>query len=345
MSHVTWGYNGLTRWVHAEIDEADMIRANFTPFDFAMLRENPMWGQVLRPLSTPVAELMSYALEQAIEPEAASALITGLGLSAPSTSVTHWPWTVQITTLGGLQWPGVESQTQTAGAGETKRPQLLKRSLQLQRTLLVNLIAAGRDGIAEKQLVEQLWSEDNFVKARRLLVRTLQSLRQRLGSPTAVRQVGRRLFLNPGCCWVDCWAFADLVDRDKARALALYAGRFLPGEPGEKIDAKRTQLHERYVQAVIGFGHEYENMQRHAAALALYRAALQIDLSCESFYQGVMRCELQLGRPTEARRAYDLLTLALSAQPGTRPSSVSEKIVVMIDEQDRTTPPPGPTHP
>jgi LuxR family transcriptional regulator, maltose regulon positive regulatory protein len=270
----------------------------------ALLAEHPSWGHVLRPVAVPAAAMMVRALKNAMDPTVPTNLIRDLGLRAPSSSIPGWPWGICLRTLGGFKITFRDDQ------GSSPRA-ITKAALEL----LAAFVIAGPQGCLEKDIIEQLWQGQNPARGKQSLRAALAALRRFMGGEERVRQQGRTLGLNPAYCWVDSWAFSDLSNEDPARAVALYTGAFLPNEQGAQVRAYREQLHQRFLRTLSAHSQDYENHDRHDAALTLYRAGLQVDPGCEIFYQGVMRCELQLGHPTEARRAYDLLTQALLAQP------------------------------
>ncbi|MFN0317993.1 MAG: BTAD domain-containing putative transcriptional regulator [Burkholderiales bacterium] len=285
----------------------------------ALLAEHPSWGHVLRPVAVPAATMMAHALNNAMDPVVPVRLIRDLALQAPSSTIPDWPWSIRIRTLGGFEMAFADTQESSPRA-------MTKAAF----GLLAALVIAGPQGCVEKSLIEQLWPGQNAAEGRQSLRTALKALRRYMGGEDRVRQLGRTIALNPAQCWVDSWAFDELAAEDPARALGLYGGQFLSNDQGTAVREHREQLHERYLRTLSAHSQYHENHDRYDTALALYRAGLQIDPGCEAFYQGVMRCELQLGHPTEARRAYDLLTQALSAQPGVKPSQVSEKIFEKI---------------
>lgn len=278
----------------------------------SLAREHPQWVQVLRPASTTMARLLAHALEQGVEAGEAEHLVRKLALAAPSRVAADWPWRARLRTLGGLEWG-------TTGSG---------------RHLLAELVAAGNQGVPERELIDSLFAGVRFVKARAQFQRLLAGLNEQLGGNECIRREGRLVRLSPGHCWVDAWAFVDLSGTDPARALALYRGPLLPSFQGARIETERARLHGVYVELVCAYAQAFEEQKRHDAALALYRAAIEVDGACEVFYQGVMRCELQAGRIVQARRAYELLVQALAGQAGGRPSGQSEKIRERIDARE-----------
>lgn len=279
----------------------------------ALHRENPAWAPALRLMAGTLAGLLDHALAQGIDPAQAERLIAQLDLEAPSRTTPDWPWRARLRVLGGLTASLSPASCRLLGA----------------------LIAAGADGVAERELAALLHPQERGLKARTATRRALARMRKQLGEGHLLRHAGARWWLNAGHCWVDAWAFDELAGRDPARALALYRGRVLPAVDGTLLDALRTRLHGRYVETVSAYGQHFELEGRHEAALALYRAALEIDAACEVFYQGVMRCELQLGQVARARAAYDQLAGLLGRQAGEAPSSATQALLERLHAHER----------
>ena len=86
--------------------------------------------------------------------------------------------------------------------------------------LLKALVALGGETVPVDQLTESLWPEAEGDKAQGSFATTLHRLRGLIGS-ASLRHADARLTLDPGCCWVDAWAFAALLQHASRAALAL----------------------------------------------------------------------------------------------------------------------------
>lgn len=279
----------------------------------ALHRDNATWARVLRLVPGTLARLLDHGLSQGIEPAQAEILIAQLQLEAPSCTSPDWPWRARLRVLGSLQ-QGLS---------------------QVSYRLLGALIAAAADGVVERELAALVSPQERGLRARAALRRALARLGQQLGAAGLLRHAGKRWWLNAGHCWVDAWAFEALAGRDPSRALALYRGRLLPGIDGTLLAAARARLHGRYVESVTAYGQHFELEGRTEAALALYRAALEIDGGCEEFYQGVMRCELQMGQVARARQAYDQLASVLGAGTGVGASAATQALLERLHARER----------
>ena len=151
--------------------------------------------------------------------------------------------------------------------------------------------------------------------------------------------------LDPARCWVDVWAFDELVTRIEAMAqrssdvkeadstdlsgelLRLYAGHFIEKE--SQIPwavAARDELRAKFVRAVAALGTDFERRKEWEQSAALYSRALELDNLAEGLYRRLMISYRELGESAEAmqvyRRCRDMLSivLGLSPSPETRPS-------------------------
>ena len=86
--------------------------------------------------------------------------------------------------------------------------------------LLKALVALGGETAPVEHLTESLWPEAEGDKAQGSLAATLHRVRGLIGNAT-LRHGDARLTLDPGCCWVDAWAFTALLQHGSRAALAL----------------------------------------------------------------------------------------------------------------------------
>lgn len=141
------------------------------------------------------------------------------------TNAEAWPWPLRIYTLGRFTIMKAGQTINHAGKSQKKPLELLKA-----------LIAFGGRNVAESKLADVLWPDAEGDAACQALATTLFRLRKIIGEKQVRRQEGR-LSLDPGSCWVDCWAF-ERLSNDSAAARAeraelvrrLYQGPFLDGE-------------------------------------------------------------------------------------------------------------------
>ena len=118
-----------------------------------------------------------------------------------------------------------------------------------------------------REIVENLWPDDEGDKAHGALRTALHRLRGLLGDPRALIVSDSRVSLDPALVWVDLFAFDRLGSPSGGqvldRAFALYRGPFLPG-PLHFVDHLDV--------ADVGLGHDRgEVRQREAAAAEVVR--------------------------------------------------------------------------
>lgn len=248
-----------------------------------------------------------------------------------SAYVDGQPWPIRIYTLGRFVVCRKEKQVVPDGRGQRKPFELLKA-----------LIALGGRGVEEGRLISRLWPDAEGDAAYRAFITNLQRLRQLLGRREAIQLREGCLTLNPSLVWVDCWEFERLLSQAEAaekaghiesaaalcsQALILYTGRFLEREAehpwalhlGDRLHRKFRHHVERRGRCLEGNG-EWEN------AAECYRKALDVDHLTEPFYQGLMRCYLNLGRPSDAIATYQSCRRVLAALMGIGPSAVTEAL-------------------
>jgi two-component SAPR family response regulator len=145
--------------------------------------------------------------------------------------------------------------------------------------------------------------------------------------------------LNPQHCRVDAFAFerlgeprpGGLAEEDGgAAALHLYRGDLLPSELAEPWSASlRERLKARFIRKVRTVGERYERASEFQHAVELCTRGLEADDLTEAFYQGLMRCHLALGCPTDAIAAYRRMRQLFGVMLGIKPSAESERLDAM----------------
>ncbi len=286
------------------------------------------WCQ-MRYVDTTCAHMLRVALERGIEPEAARRLIRLFRLKPRETDSDAWPWPLRIHTLGRFE---VLADGGALGF-ERKTP---KKALRLLKAL----IAFGPREVAEQQVVDALWPEEEGDAGHKALSVTVLRLRRLLGDNDLIRQRGGKLSIDREKCWVDAWAFEQLLARTHLngattgetlqpleRTLALYSGAFVPDETEEPWTVPtRERLRAKFIHALGNLGKHLEALGRHDEAIAWYLKGLDADAIVEPFYQGLMRCYEKLDRRTEAIGAYRRLRQTLSVMLGLHPSASTEKL-------------------
>ena len=140
--------------------------------------------------------------------------------------------------------------------------------------LLKYLAAHGEGEIADARVAEALWP-DRGASALRALAINLHRLRRLVGSTEIVIHRDRHIAIDWRHLWCDAEVFERMLDqaarsgRDEervrltARALALYRGDFLTGEPGEGwVVATRERLRARYALACASQARQFAAVER-----------------------------------------------------------------------------------
>jgi DNA-binding SARP family transcriptional activator len=128
----------------------------------------------------------------------------------------------------------------------------------------------------------------------------------------------------------DAERFGELLDRldDSPEALdeaiALYNGPFLPQYDALWCASRRTQLEERYAQALQAAARRYEEQRSFGEALLLYRQLVGANALHEPAHAGVMRCHFALGNRAAAIAQYRELCRLLDEEMGLDPVPTSE---------------------
>jgi DNA-binding SARP family transcriptional activator len=270
-----------------------------------------------------VTQMLAFALQQGIEMDHARHLIRLLDQPPPANDVEEWPWLVRVRVLGT---PRLE--VAQAAPSPTKRPQ--KKPLEL----LHYIVAQGGEPTAITGAMDALWPEAEGDAAKKAFDITLHRLRKLLGADATVLVEHGRASLNTRYCWVDAFAFAELVERIEqdglacdalddalARALKLYRGPVMGGATDATWAlAYRNKLRARFTRLVELAGARYAASGRTDDAERCYRSALELDPIAETIYRRLMHSLASRGEAAAAIEVYQRCRETLSALLGTKPS-------------------------
>jgi len=195
-------------------------------------------------------------------------------------------------------------------------------------------VAGGGVPVPSARLVDTLWPDEEGDAGGKALGVCLVRLRKLLGHAEAVVVL----------CWVDAWAFADLVkivesggEPPQSRshlgmhALELYRGSLLPADDQDgAIIVARLKLRDMHAQLVSTVGQQMEASGSWKQALNCYRHGTEADELAEEFYQGMMRCHAATGRSAEGIAVYRRLRQTLSVVLGLQPSNQTEQLVQLL---------------
>jgi LuxR family maltose regulon positive regulatory protein len=279
------------------------------------------------------AAVFAEALRMGVECDYVNEVIRRYRIAPPADAPESWPWSVKVRTLGEF---AIECDGETLEFSN-KAPRRVLAVLKV-------IVASAGKPVASTQLVDALWPDDDGDAGRKALDVSLVRLRKLLGHSDAVVVRDERVSLNRTLCWVDAWAFVDMVEMvesgsENARGLArlgnhaleLYKGSFLPtDEEGRSVIMMRLKLKDLLARLVSTLGQEMEASRNWDQALAFYRRGIDADELAEEFYQGIMRCHAATGRSAEGLAVYRRLRQTLSVVLGLKPSARTEQLVQLL---------------
>jgi class 3 adenylate cyclase/DNA-binding SARP family transcriptional activator len=204
--------------------------------------------------------------------------------------------------------------------------------------LLKVLIAYGGVRADIATLIASLWPDAEGDAAKVAFDSNLHRLRKLVDIEDVLTLSEGKLSLDPGRCWVDVWAFDELVIRIEAMAqrsadtreanpadlatelLRLYAGHFIEKESQDPwAVAARDKLRAKFVRGVATLGADFERRKEWEQSAALYGRALELDNLAEGLYRRLMVSYRELGETAEAlqvyRRCRDMLSIVLGLSP------------------------------
>ncbi len=273
-----------------------------------------------------MANLCKKALEADIEVTYVQSLIRKRHLMPDPLpyDCEHWPWPLKINTLGRFELVKDEEPMQFRIRSPRKVLSLLKA-----------LIAFGRNGASEEQLIDALWPEAEGDTAKQAFETTLHRLRQLLGSEKFILLREGHLNLNPRYCMVDAHAFEQLLEQEEAsrsiplteKALALYQGTFLGDDPGGPWALSyRERLRSKFLRSVIKLASYFQKKEEMEKAIEYYQKGLEVDSLAEEFYRQLMICYQIEGRKAEALATYNRCRDVLQSVLGIEPSPATQAL-------------------
>jgi len=300
---------------------------------FALGKEGGYFSTWGPPRPSDTSRLCIKALDAGIEVEYVQEFIRRFRI-VPDRAALHlenWPWPLKIYTLGQFRVEKDGSPIQFSRKVQQKPLSMLKA-----------LIALGGKEVQEGKIADAIWPEANGDDAHHSFITNLHRLRQLIGDDKAIRLREGKLTLEDRHCWVDVWAFEQLLkqaeDEEKkgeaARAhqfiqkgLEIYRGPFLAGEIEQPwMISLREHSRERLLRSVTWLGHYWEKTEQWEKAIECYQRGLEVDDVAEEFYQGLMNCYQYLGQKAKALSVYNRCKRILSSTLQIEPSPKTEKI-------------------
>jgi LuxR family transcriptional regulator, maltose regulon positive regulatory protein len=296
-------------------------------------------GYVLSMFDNPVMtlQLCEKALTAGIEVEHVQKIIRKRGFvpEKPPVHIENWPWDVKVYTMG--RFGIIRNGNPIQFSGRVKQTPL---------RLLKVLIALGGREIEESTIAALLWPDADGDMAHQSFETNLHRLRKLLGLSEALRLSDGKATLDNRYCWVDAWAFERLIGQaDEARhrgetdhvpdltekAIGLYHGAFLAGEPAEVwVVSSSERLRSKLLRSVSWLGSHLEGQGAWGKAVAHYERCLEIDDLVEDLYCRLMVCYRHIGKRSDALATYERCKKTLSRTLGISPSPATEALHIAL---------------
>ncbi len=334
-------YDGVLLLDESYVDLLEHGEARALPH----LREGLAWARrhdtphFFRWLVRGIASLLACALKHGVETDYVRSLIAAWRVRPPARDTAGWPWSLRIVTLGDFR---VLQHDQPLRTGRKPPARLLD--------LLKVLVALSGEGVDIRRLTAIVWPDAEGDSAQASFTNALHRLRKLLGDESLLDLSDGRLSLDLDRCWVDVLAFdAWCLGRDAVasrpagddpadepriaadRLLDIYRGHFLPQESDASwVIPIRERLRSQFERQIARLGDQLESAGDTAAAVTLYRRAIEIESLTENFYQRLMRVQSASGARAEAmqtyRRCRDLLSIVLGIPPSMATQAQFERI-------------------
>jgi DNA-binding SARP family transcriptional activator len=280
-----------------------------------------------------MVRLYSEALNHGIETAYVRGAIKLHRLLPESPEIEHWPWPINIYTLGRFEVMTDGEVLHVEGKAQRKPIELIKV-----------LVALGGSDVPANKLIDVLWPTPSDGDGQKALDITVHRVRKLLGSDDAVKVTDRRASLNPQMVWIDVWALERklaplipavnaarpdiaLLEAAAPQVLTLYRGHFLTGETEEPWQIPlRNRLAGRFQRFVLRLGEHWEANQAWARAGELYQRAIELDPLAEIFYRRHMICLRAQGQRAEAMEVFRRCRQTLSVVLGVTPSTETEAV-------------------
>jgi DNA-binding SARP family transcriptional activator len=104
------------------------------------------------------------------------------------------------------------------------------------------------------------------------------------------------------------------------RSVGLYNGEFLPTLDFEWVAEQREQLHDLYVESLLGLGRCIQARGNYREAIDLFKRALKVEPYREDIHQAIMTCHVVNGAKHKAMAQLNQLRTLLRKDLGIGPS-------------------------
>jgi len=199
------------------------------------------------------------------------------------------------------------------------------------RELFFYLLFCGP--VSKEEINLEFWPDSSPNRARSRFHTTLYRARQALGENTIIFQ-DEMYQLNPDTeIWCDAQELESLTTQARLlspreartedlwrKAASLYGGDFLIGMDQDWVIARREELHEAYIEALIGMGECARARNDFRAALSAFKRALDMEPYREDINRAIMICYADLGERHQIRLHLDKLRELLRQELAVEPS-------------------------
>jgi TolB-like protein/DNA-binding SARP family transcriptional activator/Flp pilus assembly protein TadD len=215
--------------------------------------------------------------------------------------------------------------------GEDGKP----ASLPDRARALLGYLAAASSPVS-RQILADLLSAEGTEQEQRTTLRQAVYLARKVVGDGAVLSRETDLALNDARVKADVRLFQGSIargdDRSLAEAVELYRGPFLYGERSpspafeEWLSARRSELLEQALDALLKLSRSDAAAGRNESALARARRALTLDPIREDFHRQAMRSLAAMGQRCNALRQYEVARQTLAAELGIEPERETEAL-------------------
>lgn len=287
------------------------------------------------------ASLCASALEAGIEVEYVKELIGRRNLVPDEAPLTleAWPWPLKIYTMGRFE---------IVRDGESV--QFARKAQKMPLELLKALVSAGGMPVSDTHIADILWPAAEGDLAMKSLATTLHRLRKLLGDHEAVQVQSGMLSLNKSLCWVDAWAFENVLDKADdlwkkvqgkevnnaasemtAKALELYRGPYFEEEVwNPDAVSMGERMKERYFRSLYQLSDHFSEKGQWEKAREHLEAGLLLDDCDEGCYRRLMACLTHLGKKPEALSVFKRCKRVMEAKLDAVPSPQMEAFAKSI---------------
>jgi LuxR family maltose regulon positive regulatory protein len=281
------------------------------------------FAQTYHASSRLLYRLIVHALELNIEVVYCSWVIIKRRFKPPGQNVQHWPWKVQIRTLGRL----------AITLGNT--PLVFSGKVQRRPMDVLKLLLSRRQGVAATTVMDMVWPDLDGDAARNALDLAVSRLRKLLEQKDAVLVSDGRLALNTDIVWVDAFAFEEMngclpaADPRAAAAQLLddYRGTFLADSHLEPVDSARHRLRSLFLRNMKTVSVKLDLEADADFIASFFQQAVGIEPEEEIIYQEWIRHLVARGQYSEAENLYMSCERVLARTHGRKPSAATRLLL------------------